>query len=179
MQPSHTRMLEPVRSSAIETTEPMARFYQQYRRFVLSVANKIVNDPWEAEDIVQTVMLIAWIRAPWVCTADRPTRWLKVVAENAAIGVLRRRYREVDATRKSSAGRERDAASALDVVLQRAQTHRLYTMLCTLRTERCRLLMLAYFSGMTHAEIAQALHCPVGTVKSQIRRTLLRLRKIM
>jgi RNA polymerase sigma-70 factor (ECF subfamily) len=66
-----------------------------------------------------------------------------------------------------------------DFITQLQEHSRMRAALVKLSPERRRLISLAFFTGMTHAEIAAATGIPLGTVKSHVRRALQQLRESM
>ena len=98
--------------------------------------------------------------------------WMVAIARNAALDRLRRQRREVPLEDLPDYDLPTEApdtpgAQALTRCLQE------------LELEQRNCILLAYYHGLTHDELAQRLGRPVGTVKSWIRRSLLRLRKCL
>jgi RNA polymerase sigma-70 factor, ECF subfamily len=72
-----------------------------------------------------------------------------------------------------------DEAHPDDFITQLQEHSRVRAALVKLSPERRRLISLAFFTGMTHAEISVATGIPLGTVKSHVRRALQQLRESM
>jgi RNA polymerase sigma factor (sigma-70 family) len=129
----------------------------------------------DADDVVQQVFVAAWSRRG---TFD-PGRgtlpgWLLGIARHKAFDHLRATTRE--AARADALARtvdERDQLATVDLVADRLL---LGDELGRLPRDQRRALELAFFDGLTHSEVAEALGQPLGTVKSNIRRGLSRLR---
>jgi RNA polymerase sigma-70 factor (ECF subfamily) len=72
-----------------------------------------------------------------------------------------------------------DAAGPFDLASQSQEQRALHDCLGELKEIQRKAVMLAYFEGMTHEELAQRLDTPLGTIKSWLRRGLLRLKKCL
>jgi RNA polymerase sigma-70 factor (ECF subfamily) len=128
-------------------------------------------DADRAADATQEVFTSAWRNRAGYDPAKGSLRgWLLGIARYKVLGVLRRPHptpvevqEEVDVTSAGEVDRMADrmvVARALTELPERARRH----------------LLLAYVDGLSHAEIADQTDLPLGTVKSDIRRALLRLR---
>ncbi len=163
-----------------------AAFGQLYDRFapgLYSVVLRMVRDEREAEDILQDGFSHIWRRAS---TYD-PARsgaftWAVMVLRNKAIDRLRVRMRIERTLEKATAEfrhfPDADDAAALEPQMreQRALVRKALTQI---PDEQREAVQLAFFTGLTHEEIAGQLNAPLGTVKARIRRGLLRLRDFL
>lgn len=152
----------------------MGEFCDRYGRLVYSVALRVLKDPSQAEDLMQEVFLQVW-RNPGAFERGRGTlgAWLAVVARNRAVDVLRRRkpndsVDDVVLTSSTNLASEVERNSMMEKVRQ---------AMGGLPEEQQRSVELAFFEGMTHAEIAARTGDPLGTVKTRIRTALMSLRK--
>jgi len=72
-----------------------------------------------------------------------------------------------------------DAAGPLDRLMQSAAIKSIFSCLKVLNAAERQSIALAFFHGLTHAELAQHLRQPLGTVKSCVRRGLARLKECL
>jgi RNA polymerase sigma-70 factor (ECF subfamily) len=102
--------------------------------------------------------------------------WLAVVTRNRAIDRLRRRRAHLsldDAHQQSLGDSLASAVPGPEDILSRFQSgSAVQRALRTLTPQRQQVLGLAFFQGLSHQEIADALGLPLGTVKSHVRRGL-------
>lgn len=160
-----------------------AAFSILYRRLapaLYGITFRMMNDAKEAEDVLQEGFTYIWRRAN---TYD-PSRssayaWAVMIVRNKAIDKLRSRQRSERLREKmmSEAGffGERDNSSA-QKPLSREQNAQVREALKQIAPEQRQAVELAFFSGLTHEQIAEQLGIPLGTIKARIRRGLLRLR---
>lgn len=157
----------------------LAELYDRHARLIYSLALRIARDQADAEDIVQDVFSQAWRQAARYDPARGPVvAWLLTLTRSRALDRLRaRRIRPWDAAEEDSssievpdgrAGPDALAISAEEVARVRAALDRLPLL-------QRGAIELAYFEGLTHAEIASRLEQPLGTVKTRIRQGLMRL----
>jgi RNA polymerase sigma-70 factor, ECF subfamily len=162
--------------SAIRSGEEnaMALLYDRYSPIVYSVALRVLADTGAAEDVVQEVFLKLW-RNPGLFDSSRGNlgAWLAVIARNRAIDALRKRHPETDIS-DVVVSVEPDMAGEA----QRARaTEKVRGTLSAMPAAQRSALEMAYFEGLTHAEIAAKTGEPLGTIKTRIRAGLLALRK--
>lgn len=162
------------------------RLYQLVASRLLAVAVRVVQDRALAEDVLQDVFVHLWNR-PQAGTPGQvlSLSWLCVVTRNRAIDALRKRRPEAPLYWCDAEGREQvhDAAaeggSPLELLLAEEDGSRLGRCMGEIDTEPRRALLLVYYEGLTHAELAERLARPLGTVKAWMRRSLARLRDCM
>jgi RNA polymerase sigma-70 factor (ECF subfamily) len=157
----------------------LGEIYDRHGRLVYSLALRIVRDQSDAEDIVQEVFSQAWrLAARYDPSRGTVLGWLLTLTRSRSIDRLRgRRSRPeptgddglLNAIPDSAAPPDVQAAWAGQATEIRAAVDGL-TMLQRMAIE------LAFYEGLTHAEIADRLELPLGTVKTRIRQGLLRLR---
>lgn len=162
--------------------DALGKLYDRHAARLLGLAHRILGDTGEAEEVLQETFLYAWKAA----SSFDPSRgsvlaWLLVAARSRSIDRLR--------ARKPGAGRGRDDSdpleripAAVDVEADSAAREwesRCRAAIGTLPTEQREALDLAYFEGLTHAEIAERTGTPLGTVKTRIRLGLMKLREAM
>jgi RNA polymerase sigma-70 factor (ECF subfamily) len=146
---------------------------------VYSAALLLIRDPAQAEEITQDVFTEIWQHAD---------RYDPAKSSAAAWALMITRGRAIDRVRSVTAGarRERETATA-DVPWDQASEtsddesdrEQLREGLGELTDAQREVIMLAFYAGYTHAEIAARLDIPAGTVKSRIRSALTRLRDWM
>lgn len=142
--------------------------WHRYGGAIYTACLRILHDPEAAEDATQEAFVRAWRAAASVDPRrGEPAAWLMTVARNAARNVARVGYPEPVA----EAGAQADPAAGKEAV-DRIWLHGALTRLPAAERE---VLELAYFAGLSHAQVADRLGAPLGTVKSRIRRGLGRL----
>ncbi|MFN8189586.1 MAG: SigE family RNA polymerase sigma factor [Nocardioidaceae bacterium] len=133
---------------------------------LLRTAYLLTGDPHDAEDLVQTALVKAV--PAWKRIAGSPDAYLRRVMVNENIsGWRRRRGREVLVGETPDRG-QADPDTASTLALQRA--------LAALAPRQRAVIVLRYFEDLTERETAEVLGVAVGTVKSQARDALARLR---
>ena len=154
-------------------------FDELYRRFtrpVLSLALRYLPDRGRAEDAAQETFAAIWRSA----RTYRPERgpgapWLFTVARNAIISQARLRVAlpgEVFETASDEPGPVEHAESEW-------VSWRVHRALEALPERERRLIELAYWGGLSQAELASALNVPLGTVKTRTRRAHTRLAHVL
>jgi len=137
---------------------------------LLRVAYLLTGSAHEAEDLLQSA-LVKTMRA-WARVAE-PMPYVRRVMINQHISVWHRiRRREL----VTAAPPERAQADAADQVTQR---HAVQAALRSLPARTRAVVVLRYLADMPEAEVAAALGCSVGTVKSHASRGLARLRAVL
>jgi RNA polymerase sigma-70 factor (ECF subfamily) len=162
--------------------EALAELYDRHAGPIYSLALRILGDTAEAEDVVQEVFTQAWRQASRYSAARGAVgAWLLTLARSRAIDRLRaRRARPALANDERAAGKVVDKGPAADAqVLSFEQVSRVRAALEELPVLQRAAIELAYFEGLTHAEIAARLEEPLGTVKTRIRLAMMKLREAL
>ena len=159
--------------------DALGEIYDRHGRLVYSLALRIVRDQSDAEDIVQEVFSQAWRQAARY-DASRGTvlGWLLTLTRSRAIDRLRgRRVRPEPATDEAVLNAIPDRAAPADVqAVWAGQATQIRSAIEGLSVLQRVAIELAFYEGLTHAEIAERLELPLGTVKTRIRQGLLKLR---
>ncbi len=156
----------------------LEQIYTATRVKLFGICLRILGDRKEAEDALQDVYVNLWQRADrYDPQRASPISWLATFARNRAIDRLRMgkvRSGSVSVDEAMPLADEAPLADALLVDAERdAQIH---ACLKTLDDKAQSYIRAAFFEGRTYAELAESADVPLGTMKSWIRRGLLRLR---
>lgn len=139
---------------------------------LLAIATNILREREAAEDAVQEAFLRIWRRAgSYEPSRGSPLAWMGVIARNAALDHARRR-RPVE---------ELQAADVIALAVQPVEPPdaRLGQCLGRLPADQAKAIVTMYNYGLSHAELAQQLSAPLGTVKSWVRRGTQSLKECM
>ncbi len=153
---------------------------QQYEQPVYRVAFLVLRDAAEAEDAAQEAFVHAY-RALGQFRVGEPLRpWLLRIVTNEAVS----RQRAAGRRRALAARYERAALAFAEpspevVALGRERRGAVLAGLEQLGADDRLVLHLRYFLDLAEAEVAAALGCPRGTVKSRLHRALARLRPLL
>ncbi len=156
-------------------------FVRRYQARVFGLAFGMVADAALAEDIAQEALMRAWRHAPvYDPRRGAVSTWVLTIARNLTIDALRmRRAVPTDPDDLINLGLVSNEASPEGAAVSNDAARGLRLALAGLGAEQRRALVLAYFYGMTAAEISQAESIPLGTAKTRIRSGLTRLRETM
>jgi RNA polymerase sigma-70 factor (ECF subfamily) len=158
----------------------LAAFYDATNGLVYSLALRILRDQHAAEDVtIEVYTQVHRQASQYDSQRGTPSAWLLTLTRSRAIDRLRvealRREREESldetATVASLIGDSEacSASSELRRIVQHA--------LSRLTPEQRQAIEIAYYSGLSHSEIAAQLGQPLGTVKTRIRTGMLLLRE--
>ncbi len=153
---------------------------RRYDAPLFSFAYRLVGRDDFAQDVVQEVFLTLWRDAiRYDPTRGAVSSWLLTMTRYKAIDLVRRetgpRRRTVDA----DLSLERSEMDVHEEAWLNARRARVRAALDELTEAQREAVTLAFFDGLTHPEVAEALALPLGTAKTRIRDGLLRLRLIL
>lgn len=157
------------------------RLYHATSAKLFGVVLRILRERSEAEEVLQDVYLAVWRKASqYDARQARPTTWLAMIARNRAIDRLRADRPGRAAVPIDFAAELADHdASATALAERMSDDRRLRDCFGELSPEQRTAIRVAFFEGCTYDELAQRCATPLGTIKSWIRRGLLRLRDCM
>jgi RNA polymerase sigma-70 factor (ECF subfamily) len=154
----------------------LADLYGRTSAKLYGICVRLLGSPAEAEEVLQEVYVTVWNKA------DRfdphkasPITWLAVLTRNKAIDRLRLRRLPTDPIEHAGEIAD-DRPSALDVLETAQEQDRLNGCLDELDAQQRTMIRAAFLDGASYPELAEREGVPLGTMKSWIRRGLLRLR---
>ena len=166
-----------------------ARLYQRTAGHLLAVVLRIQRDRALAEDLLQEVYVNVWkAAADFDAARAQPLTWLTRIARNKAIDSLRRQAAQPQLDSASADADDGDEAhdrvaatpddgpGPLDLLSRASEVRELDQCLQHLSAPQRQSVALAFYDGLSHAEVAERLREPLGTVKSWVRRALQTLR---
>lgn len=164
--------------SARRDRAAFARLYQATSAKLYGVALRILRREDWAEEVLQECYVSIWAHAPdYRPGLAAPMTWMTSIVRNRCLDWLRRPRPEVD---------DEDGALTESAVsdnpgplaeLERAKgAQALARCLKSLEAKQRQAIALAFYDGLSHAELASHLREPLGTVKTWVRRGLLRLK---
>jgi RNA polymerase sigma-70 factor, ECF subfamily len=158
--------------------EAFAALYDRHGRMAYSLAYRMMGEKQEAEDVVQEAFVKVWRSAGGYRVGRASVRtWILSIVRNRGIDHIRSRASrgrmqdEVEVLAPTS-----EPSEAFAEAWRNTQQEQVREALNTLPHEQLKILELSYFSGHTHAEIAEHLELPLGTVKGRMRLGLQKLR---
>ena len=153
--------------------------YEKSAPKLFGVCLRILGDRAEAEDALQEVYVKIWQRADrYVATAVHPMAWLAAIARNHAIDVIRARR-----PMATDIDEAYDIADPLmtpeDAVVLRSESRRIDGCMQELPPDRATAVRRAYVEGLSYEELAEVYGVPLNTMRTWLRRSLLKLRECM
>ena len=159
--------------------DAFAEFYDRWSGRLFALIVRILVDRAQSEEVLQEVFLEIWRSAASFSPSRGSARaWVVTMA----------RRRAIDRVRSSQAARDReeqwrDYMPDVDLTVQAVEDslagEDVRRALDAVGEPQRSTLVMAYFTGLTHTEIARRTGVPLGTVKTRIRNGIARLRKEM
>jgi len=173
------RLQEWIARIVAQDEHAMGELYEAMVGRVYALALRITRQVQAAEEVAGDAFWQVWRQAPRFDAArGTAISWILTITRSRALDALRRRDRAepLDDERLADlqgGGDPQDLLAAVE------NEHRLHAALRNLDPLPRQLVALAFFRGLSHEEIASHTCLPLGTVKSHIRRALLRLRSLL
>ena len=184
MTPSQSEALQQLLlACARQDREAFARLYRTTSPKLYGVALRILKRADRAEEILQECYVSIWMHAAtYAAGRAAPMTWMTSIVRNRCLDALRRPNPEVvlQATDADDAdpldGIASDRPGPLDLLAQLSDARALRGCPETLDAKQRQAILLAFYEGLTHTELALQLRQPLGTVKTWVRRGLERLK---
>jgi RNA polymerase sigma-70 factor (ECF subfamily) len=150
--------------------------YQQTSAKLFGVCLRVLNDRGEAEDALQEIYIKIWVKADRFAISDlSPISWLVAVARNHAIDRIR--ARKTKTTVLDDALNIADPTPGAEALLVAGgEARRIDTCLEELDKDKAAAIRGAYISGDSYVELAEQLGVPLNTIRTWLRRSLMKLR---
>lgn len=186
VNPDKTRLLVDLLHACTQRQQPaFQQLYQLTSPQLFAILLRILKRRDLAEEALQDAFISVWRNAAsYTVEKGSPMTWLVSICRYRALDMLRHGQREVHLDTPDHEDDEDALAGFADEsengeLLSHAEARALKHCLDELNESQRNSLKLAYFDGRSHAEIAHALHSPVGTVKSWVRRGLQSLKRCL
>ena len=155
-------------------------FYRKYGGLLFTAISNVLNDHHDAEDVMQEVLVQIWNKAHlYEPRKGKPLTWLTTMARNRAIDRIRSKQRRSrlndDFENENRPEQFEFEASSAEIMEVKERSRVVRRAVAKLTPDQREAIKLAYFQGLTQAEVAEQLHEPLGTVKARIRRGVNRL----
>lgn len=186
-KPSHRWHHDPIVSSGPDLASLMERvqrgddtafagLYDELAGAVFGAVKRVLRDPAMSEEVTQEVFVELWRTA----TRFDPTRasvstWALTLARRRAVDRVRREQSQRDRIERSAARRSDEVDAPDQAVVASLDAERLARALAELPEEQRLVIEMAFMDGDSHAEIAERLQVPLGTVKGRVRLGLKKL----
>jgi RNA polymerase sigma factor (sigma-70 family) len=165
-----------LRAVARGERDALKAVYERTSPRLYGICLRMLRDEAEAQDALQEIFTTIWRKAARFDAGKASAMtWLSVLARNKAIDRLRSRHQPV-ASLDDAAELASDDPSQLDVVEQAQDARRLSDCLDQLDERARTMIRAAFFDGDSYPQLAEREAVPLPTMKSWIRRGLLRLR---
>lgn len=172
---------------ALRDQAAFKQLYEATVRCLLAINVRLLRDPSWAEEVLQEAYVSIWHSAVNYSPArSQPMTWLMAIARNKAMDALRSTTTERatmvqprvthDDDDDGLPDAADDSAGPMERLIRSIDTVRLRDCLQGLEASQRQAIALAFYDGLTHAELAVHLRQPLGTVKAWVRRGLEKLR---
>jgi RNA polymerase sigma-70 factor (ECF subfamily) len=166
---------------ATGSTEALAALYDSHAAPMFALAQRVLGDRRDAEDLVHDVFLEAWRRASAYDPARGSVRsWLLVRVRSRALD----RRRALEVAQRHASGDAELARSAMprhpeiDLIGNVTRARALEAIAALPEAQR-EIVRMSCLEGLTSREIAERCGLPVGTVKSRLARALAHVRAML
>ena len=175
--PSPDPLARLLSRTALGDRAAFAELYGATRAKLFGVSLRIVRERALAEEVLQDSFVNIWSHAADYAQAkSAPLTWLTAIVRNRSLDILRRSREEPDVDDALTTALVDDTASPERESAARGEAHALRRCFEKLDPEQRQTIALAFYHGLSHGELAQHLRRPLGTVKTHIRRGLLKLK---
>ncbi|MFZ4688961.1 MAG: sigma-70 family RNA polymerase sigma factor [Polymorphobacter sp.] len=152
-------------------------FYDRTSAKLFGIILRILVERGESEDVLQEVYVTIWRKAAeFDPSRASPVTWTATIARNRAIDRLRSRSSRPSAPLEEAAEVRDDSPSADVLIDSSRDAQRVHAALSTLEPRHAAAIRSCYFEGTTYEALAEREGVPVGTLKSWVRRGLMRMK---
>lgn len=173
-KPTHTKKEDMIMMQEIAERNPaaFAAFYDRHAKFVFSFLNRLLKNRIESEDLLQDIFWQIWQQAgKYDSQFGSPAAWICALARRRGISrlvpLLRRRQRDahLEPLPSDQVPNIKQHLQGEVIPIKKGMGQALFQI----PKDQQEPIILAFFEGLTHEEIAIRLQMPIGIVKSKIR----------
>ncbi|MBV8780875.1 MAG: sigma-70 family RNA polymerase sigma factor [Phycisphaerae bacterium] len=167
-----------MRAIAGRQSEALRKLYQRHAPVILALCTRITGSVADGEEVTLEVFMEIWQRADrYDAARANPLTYLTMVARSRALD-RRRTHRKTGGVVDPPADEPSQEAwvGPLAHLLAGEKRQSVRAALDTLADDERVLIEACFFDGLTHQQIAERTHQPLGTIKTRIRRGMARLR---
>ena len=178
------RLADLLARTALSDQAAFEELYRLAAPHLYGVALRILREPALAEDLLQEAFVNVWHHAgSYNAAKAKPQTWLASIVRNRCLDHLRRREPDTVTMTRDDDDTELEiegmAPTPEQILLSGADAHSVRSCIEALEGGQRQAIALAFVQGLSHAELAEHLRQPLGTVKSWVRRGLERLKKCL
>ena len=173
------RLAELLAQCALKNQHSFNNLYQLTAAKLYGVALRILRRPDWAEEVLQECYVNIWNHAgDYAMAKSAPLTWMTSIVRNRCLDWLRRPQTEATGEEYDIAVEawQDDAPGPMEQLVAASESAALARCLQQLEAKQRQSIMLAFFHGMSHSELASHMKLPLGTVKTWVRRGLERLK---
>ena len=162
-----------------ENQRAFADLYQLTASKLYGVALRILRRQDWTEEVLQECYVNIWNHAgDYAVQKSAPLTWMTSIVRNRCLDWLRRPHRETGGEEYDIAVEawQDDAPGPMEQLMSAAESNALARCMQQLEAKQRQSIMLAFFHGLSHSELASHMRQPLGTVKTWVRRGLERLK---
>ncbi len=155
-----------------------AELYESTKSKLFAVSLRIVHERQIAEEVLQDSFVKIWHHAAdYAAAKSAPMTWMTAIVRNRSLDIVRRPDLEVaDEEDYFATNLEDESPTPPDVLASKRDEAQIVRCMKGLEGEQHKAISMAFFQGLSHSEVAEKLGKPLGTVKTHIRRGLLKLK---
>ena len=155
-----------------------ARLYEEASSKLFGVAVRMLHRRDLAEEALQDAFLKIWQRAgDFDPKRGAAMTWMVSILRNRVLDLMRRKREELIDDDPNFPEMPDTMPSPLDLAAESSELRRLLLCLEQLEPKQRECILLAYYKGFTHEEMAARIGSPLGTIKSWVRRGLLAVKR--
>ena len=173
------RLAELLAQSALKNQRAFASLYELTAPKLYGVALRILRRQDWAEEVLQECYVNIWNHAgDYAVQKSAPLTWMTSIVRNRSLDWLRRPRQEATGQEYDIAVEawQDDSPGPLESLMASSEADALARCLQQLEAKQRQSIMLAFFHGLSHSELAGHMKQPLGTVKTWVRRGLERLK---
>jgi len=171
---------KPVAVQFVPNGERLVRAFTEWRDELISTLWYILGNKEDAQDVAQETFLKCWKKKEDVSKVENLKAWIFRVALNAGKDLQRSAYkRKSRAMPAEEIMESKEIASPCDLLENQESVELIRKALMDLRPEEKEVFLLRQNAEMSYEDIAKNYNRPLGTVKTQMRTALQKLKKAL